>query len=183
MGGAGKTTTVRAIFDHLFDHFEAISFIENVREVLNVAGLKKLQEQVLSDVLNEQVTLNGVFDGIKMMRKRMCCKRVLLVLDDVDHIEQLKEATSLFSRHAFGRENPLQGYKELSGKVIRYAAGLLLTIEVLGSFLFGKDKLEWVDAIDRLQKIPLKNTLEKLELSYMSLEDEYKEIFQEMYAY
>nr|GEX33313.1 Toll/interleukin-1 receptor (TIR) domain-containing protein [Tanacetum cinerariifolium] len=221
MGGAGKTTTARAVFDHLSADFEAKSFVENVREVSNgsMSGLKKLQEQVLSDMLNAQVSVNGVSDGIKMMRKRMCGKKVLLVLDDVDHIQQLKalagepkwfkpgsrilittrdeqvlvahrvnvirdivllskqEAISLFSRYAFGRENPLQGYEELSGKVVRYAAGLPLTLEVLGSFLCGKDKLEWVDAIHRLEKVPLKDTLEKLELSYISLEDEYKEIF------
>ncbi|GKE21812.1 disease resistance TIR-NBS-LRR class family protein, partial [Tanacetum coccineum] len=220
MGGAGKTTTARAVFDHL-SNFEAKSFVENVREVSNgsVSGLKKLQEQVLSDVLNEKVNLNNVVDGKNMMKKRMRGKKVLLVLDDVDHIEQLKalagerewfkpgsrilittrdeqvlvahrvdmnrdvvllskqEAISLFSRYAFGRENPLQGYRKLSRKVVRYAAGLPLTVEVLGSFLCGKDKLEWVDAIERLEKIPLKETMEKLELSYISLEDEYKEIF------
>ncbi|GKA27309.1 Toll/interleukin-1 receptor domain-containing protein [Tanacetum coccineum] len=68
MGGAGKTTTARAVFDHLSDHFEAISFVENVREVSNVAGLKKLQEQVLLDVLNEHVTLNGNIWGPKGCR-------------------------------------------------------------------------------------------------------------------
>nr|GEX02493.1 Toll/interleukin-1 receptor (TIR) domain-containing protein [Tanacetum cinerariifolium] len=221
MGGAGKTTTARAVFDHLSHDFEAKSFVENVREVSNASmfGLKNLQEQVLSNVLKEKVTLDSVNDGKNMMKRMMCGKKVLLVLDDVDHIEQLKalagepnwfkpgsrilitsrdeqvlvahrvnairdivllseqEAISLFSRYAFGRENPLQGYEELSGKVVSYAAGLPLTLEVLGSFICGKDKLEWVDAIKRLEKIPLKDTLEKLELSYISLEDEYKEIF------
>ncbi|GKE97059.1 disease resistance TIR-NBS-LRR class family protein, partial [Tanacetum coccineum] len=38
-------------------------------------------------------------------------------------------------------------------------------------------KLEWEDAIDRLKSIPLKDTMEKLELSYIGLEGEYKEIF------
>ncbi|GJR71642.1 disease resistance TIR-NBS-LRR class family protein [Tanacetum coccineum] len=220
MGGAGKTTIARAVFDHLYADFEAKSFVKNVREVANGSGLHKLQEQVLSDVLNLQVTLHNVDDGKGIMKRRMSSKKVLLVLDDVDHIDQLKalaserkwfkpgsrilitsrdeqvlkahrsvdmirdiallsdqEATSLFSRHAFGRENPLQGYEELSGKVVRYAAGLPLTVEVLGSFLCGKDKLEWVDAIERLKRIPLKDTLEKLELSYIGLEDDYKEIF------
>ncbi|GJT02071.1 disease resistance TIR-NBS-LRR class family protein, partial [Tanacetum coccineum] len=215
MGGIGKTTTARAVFDHISADFEAISFVGNVREVSNgsVSGLRKLQEQVLSKVLNEHVTLDSVDDGKNMMKRRMCGIKVLLVLDDVDHIEQLKvlagdpkwfkpgsrilittrdeqvlvahrvnaihdivllseqEAISLF------RENPLQGYEELSRKIVRYAAGLPLTLEVLGSSLCGKDELEWVDAIDRLKRIPLKDTLEKLELSYISLEDEYKEIF------
>ncbi|GKA43683.1 disease resistance TIR-NBS-LRR class family protein, partial [Tanacetum coccineum] len=190
-GGLGKTTTARAVFDHLSNDFEARSFVENVREVSNGAGLKKLLEQVLSNVLAEKVTLDSVNDGKNMMKRRLFGKKVLLVLDDVDHIDQLEalasgpnwfkpgnqEATSLFSKYAFGRENPLQGYEELSGKVVRYAAGLPLTVKVLGSFLCGKDRVEWVDAIERLEKIPLKETMEKLELSYTSLEDEYKEIF------
>nr|GEZ57729.1 hypothetical protein [Tanacetum cinerariifolium] len=113
----------------------------NVREVSKASmfGLKNLQEQVLSNVLNEQVPLNSVDDGKNMMKKRMRSQKVLLVLDDVDHIEQLKA--------------------------------------LAGSFLCGKDKLEWEDAIDRLKSIPLKDTLEKLELSYIGLEGEYKEIF------
>ncbi|PWA21988.1 toll/interleukin-1 receptor (TIR) domain-containing protein [Artemisia annua] len=217
--GAGKTTTARAVFDHLSADFKAKSFVENVREVSTILGLKKLQEQVLSDVLKEDITVNGVTDGKNMMKERMCSKKVLLVLDDVDHIDKLEalagepkwfkpgsriiittrdeqvlvahrvngihdiallseqEAVCLFSRYAFGTENLVQGYEELSGKVVRYAAGLPLTLKVLGSFLCGKDKLEWEDAINRLKRIPLKDTLEKLELSYTSLEDDYKEIF------
>nr|GEZ91697.1 Toll/interleukin-1 receptor (TIR) domain-containing protein [Tanacetum cinerariifolium] len=221
MGGAGKTATTRAVFDYLSADFEAKSFVENVREVSNASmfGLKKLQEQVLLKVLNEDVTLDTVNDGKNMMKRWMCSKKVLLVLDDVDHIDQLEalasgpkwfwpgsrtiittrdeqvlvthkvnlirdidllskqEAICLFSRHAFGTENPVEGYEELSGKVVRYAAGLPLTIKVLGSFLCGKDMDDWEDAIERLKDIPLKETLKKLELSYMSLEDEHKEIF------
>ncbi|GJY02664.1 Toll/interleukin-1 receptor domain-containing protein [Tanacetum coccineum] len=88
MGGAGKTTTARAVFDHLSNDFEAKSFVENVREVSKASmfGLKNLQEQVLSKVLNEHVTLDSVNDGKNMMKRRMCGKKVLLVLDDVDHI-------------------------------------------------------------------------------------------------
>ncbi|GKD14034.1 Toll/interleukin-1 receptor domain-containing protein [Tanacetum coccineum] len=157
-----------------------------------------------------------------MMKRRLCGKKVFLVLDDVDHIDQLEalasgptwfkpgsriivttrdkqvlvahqvhlirdinllsdnESICLLSRYAFGRKNPLQGYEELSGKVVSYAAGLLLTVKVLGSFLCGKDRVEWVDAIERLEKIPLKETMKKLESSYMSLEDKYKEIFQDI---
>ncbi|GKE17337.1 Toll/interleukin-1 receptor domain-containing protein, partial [Tanacetum coccineum] len=154
----------------------------------SLSGLKKLQEQVLSDVLKEDIT---VTHGQNMMKERMRDIKVLLVLDDVDHIDQLKavnfiraidllsdkETICLFSRYAFGSEIPSQGYEELSQKVVRYAAGLPLTVKVLGSFLCGKDKDEWVDAIKRLEKIPLKETLEKLELRYISLEYDYKEIF------
>ncbi|GKA37007.1 disease resistance TIR-NBS-LRR class family protein [Tanacetum coccineum] len=172
-------------------------------------GLKNLQEQVLSKVLKESVTLDSVNDGKNMMKRRVCGKKFLLVLDDVDHIEQLEaladepnwfmpgirilitmrdeqvlmahrvnliqdidllsneEAICLFSRYAFGRENPIQGYKGLSRKVVSYVVGLPLTLKVLGSFLCAKDKDEWVYAIERLNKIPLKETLKQLELSYI----------------
>ncbi|GJY47065.1 Toll/interleukin-1 receptor domain-containing protein, partial [Tanacetum coccineum] len=95
IAGGGKTTLARAAFDYLsksYD-FEAESLVENVRGVSeSLSGLKKLQEQVLSNVLNERdpVVVNGVFDGTDMLRQRMCGKKVLLLLDDVDHVEQLE---------------------------------------------------------------------------------------------
>ncbi|GKD53711.1 disease resistance TIR-NBS-LRR class family protein, partial [Tanacetum coccineum] len=58
MGGAGKTTTAKGVFDNLSNNFEAKCFVENVREVSNGSGLKKLQKQVLSDVLGEHITLD-----------------------------------------------------------------------------------------------------------------------------
>ncbi|KAL7582160.1 disease resistance protein RPV1 [Lactuca sativa] len=221
MGGAGKTTLARAVFDQISFRFEAKSFVENVRENSNtsLSGLKSLQNQVLKDALFDQgINVSSVHDG-KIMMKKMRNKKTLLVLDDVDHIDQLealagdlnwfkpgsriiittrdeqvlvahrvklildvnllsnKEAIGLFSRYAFGGEIPIQGYEELSEQVVRYAAGLPLTIKVLGSFLCGKNKSEWIDALERLKTIPLKETLQKLELSYINLEEDYKEIF------
>ncbi|PWA66141.1 toll/interleukin-1 receptor (TIR) domain-containing protein [Artemisia annua] len=220
MGGAGKTTLARAVFDKLSFQFEGQSFVENIREKSSLSGLDPLQKQVLSDVLNDQgITVSGVHEGKKMIQKKMRFRKVLIVLDDVDKIEQLealaggrdwfkpgsriiittreeqvlvahkvelirdvhllddKEAICVFSRHAFGGEIPSEAYKELSEQVVRYAAGLPLTIKVLGSFLCGKDDLEWEEAIDRLKTIPLRETIEKLELSYDDLEEDYKEIF------
>ncbi|GJX69700.1 Toll/interleukin-1 receptor domain-containing protein, partial [Tanacetum coccineum] len=222
MGGAGKTTLARAVYDHISFQFEGCSFVENVREksTPSMSGLNLLQKQVLSDVLSDQgISVSGVLDGKRILKKKMPGRKVLIVLDDVDNIEQLvalagdrswfkpgsrivittrdaqvliahkvnlirdvhfltdKEAMCLFSRHAFGREIPIEGYKELSEQVVRYAAGLPLTIKVLGSFLCGKDDLDWKDALERLETIPLNETMNVLELSYNGLEEDYKEIF------
>ncbi|KAI3496937.1 hypothetical protein L1887_39315 [Cichorium endivia] len=222
MGGVGKTTLARAVFDQISFQFERRSFAENVREVSNspLSGLKSLQEQILLDVSdNQNISVGSVSGGKNMMCRMMRGRKVLLVLDDVDHGDQLdalagdpswfnagsiiiittrdeqvllahrvklicntallsdKEAIWLFSRYAFGREIPIEGYEELSSQVVRYAAGLPLTIKVLGSFLCGKHKHEWVDALARLKTIPLEETQKKLELSYIGLDDEYKEIF------
>ncbi|CAI9279220.1 unnamed protein product [Lactuca saligna] len=134
-----------------------------------------------------------------MLSERLCHKKVLVVLDNVDHISQLEalaratnwfklgsriiittrdeqllkahgvdlihnvnlltnaEDITLFNRYAFGTVLLFKGYENLSLEV--------------------KDELEWRDALKRLKRIPLKETLEKLELSYIALEDDYKEIF------
>ncbi|KAJ0751848.1 putative TIR domain, P-loop containing nucleoside triphosphate hydrolase [Helianthus annuus] len=223
IGGGGKTTLARAVFDYISTGFEGKSFVENVREVSNGSGLKELQRHVLSTVLNDQsIVVPSVSDGKNMMKKIMGNRKILLVLDDVDNIGQLEalageptwfktgsriiittrdeqvlkahrvnfihdvnllsdgEAICLFSRYAFGREIPNQGYEELSRMVIHYAAGLPLTVKVLGSFLCDRIKSEWADAIGRLKTIPLKETLEKLELSFNGLENDQKEIFMDI---
>ncbi|KAJ9551692.1 hypothetical protein OSB04_015737 [Centaurea solstitialis] len=222
MGGSGKTTLARAVFDQISFQFEGKSFVANVREVskLDFSGLKKLQQQVLRDVSNDPgITVNNVLDGKSMMKKKMPGRKVLVVLDDVDHIEQLKalagepswfmsgskviittrekqvllahkvnlihdvnlltdeEAICLLSRCAFGKEIRIPRYKELSQKVVTYAAGLPLTITVLGSFLCNVNEDVWVDTLERLKKIPLEETLQKLELSYMHLDVDCKDIF------
>ncbi|KAJ0794885.1 putative TIR domain, P-loop containing nucleoside triphosphate hydrolase [Helianthus annuus] len=222
MGGAGKTTLARALFDRMSVHFEATSFVENVREISKASssGLLSLQKKILQDLLNDQGNnASSVHEGTNMMKTKLQGRMVLVILDDVDHQEQLealagdlnwfksgsriiittrdeqvliahrvkwildvnllsdKEAIRLFSRHAFGKDLPVQEYETQSLEVVRYAAGLPLTIKVLGSFLCGKDKHEWIDALARLRTIPLKETLEKLELSYAGLDDDCKEIF------
>ncbi|KAM0008727.1 putative TIR domain, P-loop containing nucleoside triphosphate hydrolase [Helianthus debilis subsp. tardiflorus] len=187
IGGGGKTTLARAIFDHISIWFEGKSFVENVREASKGSGLKELQKQILLDVLNDQsIVVTSVSDGKNWMKKLMRGKKVLVVLDDVDHINQLEalagditwfnpgsriiittrdeqvlvahgvhsynihdvsllsheEAICLFSRYAFMRVIPNQGYEELSRKVVNYAAGLPLTIKVLGSHLCGRSERE-----------------------------------------
>ncbi|XP_022019969.2 TMV resistance protein N-like [Helianthus annuus] len=223
MGGAGKTTLARAIFDKLSINFEGRSFVENERENAksSLSSLKKLQEQVLRDVTNDKgITISSVHEGTKLIKTMLCGKKVLVVIDDVDHKDQLEvlagepnwfspgsriiittrdeqvllahkikmikdvdllsgdEAIRLFSKHAFREDiSPHEYEKQSLDQVIHYAAGLPLTIKVLGSFLCGKNKSEWKDALARLETIPLKESLKVLELSYESLEDDYKEIF------
>ncbi|GMQ07461.1 hypothetical protein CsSME_00051638 [Camellia sinensis var. sinensis] len=85
MGGIGKTTISRAVYDCICYQFQGCSFIENVREVSEKWGLKTLQEQLISEILMEK-DLKVRSDGhaVHMIRNMVCRKKVLIVLDDVD---------------------------------------------------------------------------------------------------
>ncbi|CAJ1933837.1 unnamed protein product [Sphenostylis stenocarpa] len=81
-GGIGKTTLAKALYDSVYNKFEGSSFLSH--------GLKHLQERLLTDILEvSKIKLRSTEDGIKTIKSRLGFKRVLIVLDDVDNIEQL----------------------------------------------------------------------------------------------
>ncbi|XP_075659269.1 TMV resistance protein N-like, partial [Castanea sativa] len=84
--GVGKTTIAKAIYNKIAKHFDGSSFLMNVREKLETdAGIITLQEQLLNDILRDgNWRVDNKFKGISLIEKRLCCKKVFLILDDVD---------------------------------------------------------------------------------------------------
>ncbi|XP_065616440.1 TMV resistance protein N isoform X2 [Quercus suber] len=103
LGGLGKTTLARVIYDMFHNHFEGSSFIANVREVSKKGDLHLLQQQLLEEILEERnIKIRNVYRGVDMIKNRLCYKKVLVVLDDVDQLDQLQNLAGEHSWFGLG---------------------------------------------------------------------------------
>ncbi|XP_024023028.1 TMV resistance protein N-like [Morus notabilis] len=90
MGGMGKTTLAQVIFDQLSSQFEACCFVANVREESEKGSLINLRNKLLSELLREENLNVGTPSlGPTFVKERLKRTKVLIVLDDVNHVEQL----------------------------------------------------------------------------------------------
>ncbi|XP_020222472.1 disease resistance protein RPP5 isoform X3 [Cajanus cajan] len=91
IGGIGKSTLARAVYNSIADDFDGSCFLENVREKSNKHGLKHLQSILVSEILRDKKINSASVEKItSMMQHRLQQKKVLLILDDVDNHQQLE---------------------------------------------------------------------------------------------
>ena len=90
-GGMSKTTLARVVYHMVSKEFEAGGFIEDVREKFEIYGCVPLQQKIIEDVLKDNdLKIEEKYDGVLKIKNRLCHKRILLVLDDINKLEQLK---------------------------------------------------------------------------------------------
>ncbi|KAM7469295.1 hypothetical protein LguiA_007478 [Lonicera macranthoides] len=90
IGGLGKTTISKVIYNQLCQGFDCCCFIEDVRansEGQN--GIVELQTHLLYKIRKKEVgKINNVDEGIKEIKEAVGKKKVIIVLDDMDDIYQ-----------------------------------------------------------------------------------------------
>ena len=147
IGGIGKTTIAKAIYNQLRIKFEASCFLENVGEIAKKSrGIIDLQEQILSNVHgNGNIRVEGAAKGTTMIKNRAWCIRVLVVLDDVDHWDQLDQLAirrSYFQRGSIiiitTRDNSIFKLDEINEIYMPLALNYHESIELLSLHAFGK---------------------------------------------
>ncbi|KAF3432455.1 hypothetical protein FNV43_RR27195 [Rhamnella rubrinervis] len=143
------------------------------------------EDKLLSEILMEKsTTLWDSWAGANKIKKGLHFKRVLLVLDDVDRLDQLKALAAEHDSFGLGSRIIITTRDEhllithgvdniFKLKGLNHCAAL----EVLGSFLFGRSIEEWKSALDRLKEVPNREILDVLRISYDGLEEMEKKIF------
>ncbi|KAK2975693.1 hypothetical protein RJ640_014487, partial [Escallonia rubra] len=201
MGGIGKTTIAKIAYNLNFHRFDSSSFVANVKQhAEQFNGILELQNQVLSNILKgEKGRLYNVHEGSIKINQAICSKRVLVVLDDVDKLDQFD---ALLGTRAFypGRlawahaahevyDVEILGCDESSKLFSWHAFGqdhpkdgyveqsesLVTRCEGLPLALqvLGKSVVVWEDALSKLEEVPHTDIQKILKISYDTLQDDY----------
>ncbi|XP_028073487.1 probable disease resistance protein RPP1 [Camellia sinensis] len=66
-------------------------------------GLKTLHDQLISEILREKdLKVRNIGSALSTIRNRVCCKKVHIVLDDVDESTELEKLVGELDRFGFG---------------------------------------------------------------------------------
>ncbi|XP_071722997.1 disease resistance protein RUN1-like [Rutidosis leptorrhynchoides] len=92
IGGIGKTTLAKTVYNQNIERFDGGSFLADIRDAAKeTSSLIRIQKQLLSDILKRQVEVHSVDGGIQKIRDVIHCRKVLVILDDVDEQKQLEQ--------------------------------------------------------------------------------------------
>ncbi|CAK8577201.1 unnamed protein product [Lathyrus sativus] len=93
MGGIGKTALATVLYDRISPQFAACCFIDDVTKIYRLHdGPLGAQKQILDQTLGqEHHQISNHYNATNLIRRRLCRQRALIILDNVDHIEQLEK--------------------------------------------------------------------------------------------
>ncbi|GLJ33559.1 hypothetical protein SUGI_0674830 [Cryptomeria japonica] len=91
-GGVGKTTLSKELFNQNKSKYTRASFLFDVREAYASGKLPLLQSKLLKDIFCEDQSFQSPEEGTSLLKDRLersSSYSFLIVLDDIDHVDQL----------------------------------------------------------------------------------------------
>ncbi|KAK9058324.1 hypothetical protein SSX86_023165 [Deinandra increscens subsp. villosa] len=164
MGGIGKTSLANYIYK-LHRHEYKSSFIRDIgrRCAETYLGLLDVLKQLSDDISGtSSIQVHDVSIYISRIQNALARKKLLLVLDDVNSLDQLDALLGNKGFHS-------GCYEEVSENLASYCEGHPLALEILGKSLYNRDVGEWEDSIELLKKEPHSHIKNVLQLSCDSL--------------
>ncbi|KAI9074216.1 hypothetical protein K1719_043781 [Acacia pycnantha] len=169
------------------ENSEAMQFLG--QEFLACKGLRKHKFLLVLDGVN----LAQHLQELNLVEKSNCFgagSRIIITTRDEQVLQEYEvnrvyrpklllkvEAFKLFCSIAFPKEYPTEDFKEIIDRVLDYADGLPLAIEMLGSSFYGKGIAERRSFLDREEIIPPVAIMMVLRKSFDELDDMTKEMF------
>ncbi|CAN1766739.1 Disease resistance protein L6 [Linum perenne] len=150
IGGMGKTTIAKAVYDNICTSFNRCCFLENIRELLlKNDGVMALQNKIISRILRDDIQVKDASEGVNIIM------------------------------HAFAVHCPPEGYATLCEEFVKVAARLPLALKVIGSLLFCRDKQFWEEKLIELKEVRATSNMvqQRLKISYNELTRTEKIIF------
>eukprot|EP00253_Pinus_taeda_P035027 PITA_35027 len=89
MGGMGKTTLAVEFFNRKNSDYNKSYCLLDVRENARKSSLHSLQSKVLKGLTQQDVNIENTHQGTEILKRYLRDCHVLLILDDVDHEDQL----------------------------------------------------------------------------------------------